>query len=880
MNPTRKRLIALLATLVFVGLVVWMVSLRPRESLAGLVPEHASWYLEVEKPLEVLKGVQKGVRLFSDPGLTVFAEWQEELEMAGNLFRQDEAVFHFIQQASIGISAHAIEGKEAGYLFYLALPKAEHHLVFERLRRTFGKSASFRYEEREYLGRQIGEITFKKTGVVFTLAGSDDALVGSFSGFLVEEVIRSSGLLFKPNFASRLRRDSRYAAFAGKPVRLFIQLKNAPAYLQHYLSGLHPALKTSAVLGDALLLGFDSPEGPNWRSEGYMLSDPSQEKPVRMQELDPEMARYLPDPVVMKFQVSASGLWARFPSRKDGMEGFQKLLPQALAEECLLGMSEGDGLKKYHHLMVARVLDDAALNQVLDMAALGKDTAGMYREYVNGVLIRQHPNAALASMLAGPGLQSWIPVFTARSGSNFLCSEDVSLLRRALEQAAARKADASGSAHHFSFSMDVARSVPLLMESASGPLKGHFSEWLPLFRSIKSLQLEDQGEEEDPSVRFQVQMKITGTESTEPKEIKRVFLDSNLVTAPFRLESRFRNSVFWAMQDQKNQAELLGPDLELLHRISMPMRWSSRPQLIENAQGNEFKILYATPVKVLIANVKGQTEGGFQLRLPDSSATIEHIRAVDYDQSLNYRFYMASRYGPVFAANRSGEFLEGWNPWNWSVPLETAPRHIRIGEKDLILMLDRNGQLLLTNRKGEMQPGFPYTLKGRTNQPLFVEAGLELKNSYIYSLSELGQMEKLNLEGKYLSSIQLFRPDKDTRFQFCLDPHQKTFSIARMHGNKVSIFDQSYRQVMEFSGKGKRFWVQHFQFGASRKLYAITDLDARECFLFSETGTALNQKPIEASQPIDLIANRGSDNRYQILALFQNRAALYEFPLD
>jgi hypothetical protein len=879
MNPTRKRLIALLATLLFVGLVVWMVSLRPRDSLAGLVPEHASWYLEVEKPLEVLKGVQKGVRLFSDPGLTVFMEWQEELEMATNLFRQDDAVFRFIQQASIGISAHAIEGKEAGYLFYLALPQAEHRLVFERLRRTFGKNASFRYEEREYLGKQIGEITFKKTGVVFTLAGSDDALVGSFSGFLVEEVIRSSGLLFKPNFASRLRRDSRYAAFAGKPVRLFIQLKNAPAFLQHYLVGLHPALKTSSVMGDALLLGFDAPDGPVWNSEGYLLGD-QQEKVLRPQVLDAEMARFLPDPVVMKFQISSAGLWARFPSKKEGQEAFQKLLPQALGEECLMGMSEGDGLKKYHHLLVAKVQEPAMLQQVLDMASQEKDTAGMYRENVNGVLIRQHPNAGFAALLAGPGLQSWVPVFTAQTGSYFLLSEDVSLLRRAIDQASTRKAEGKGQSHHFSFSMDVGRSVPLLMESASGPLKAHFAEWLPLFRSMKGLQLQDQGEEEQPSLRLQVQMKIPSTDSPEPKEVKRIFLDSNLITPPFRLESRFRNSVFWVMQDQKNQAELLGPELELLHRIAMPARWTSRPQLLENVKGKDFNILYATPRKVQIVNAKGQSESGFALRLPDSSATIEHIRVVDYDQSLNYRFYMASRYGPVFAADRSGAFLDGWNPWNWNVPLQTAPRHIRIGEKDLILMLDRNGQLLLTNRKGEMQPGFPYTLKGRSDQPLFVEAGLELKNSYIYSLSELGQMEKLNLEGKYLSSIQLFRPDKDTRFQFCINPNQKTFSIARMHGNKVAIFDQSYRQVMEFTGKGNRYWVQHFQFGASRKLYAITDLEAQTCHLFSETGTPLNQQPIEASQPIDLIAKPDADQRYQLLVLFKNRVALYEFVLE
>ena len=195
----------------------------------------------------------------------------------------------------------------------------------------YGKSPQFRFEEREYLGKAIAEITFKKTGAVFSISGSDDALIGSFSGFLVEEVVRKSGVLFKPNFASRLRRDSRYAAFTSKPVRHFLQLRNAPDFLFHYLAPSLQSLRLSGNIGECMLLGFDNPDGMDWKTEGYVLKDPTAERSVRTQPLSPELDRYLPEPSVMSFHHSVDDIWNAFPGKKQGLESSYELLKKALS---------------------------------------------------------------------------------------------------------------------------------------------------------------------------------------------------------------------------------------------------------------------------------------------------------------------------------------------------------------------------------------------------------------------------------------------------------------------------------------------------------------------------------------------------------------------
>jgi len=171
-------------------------------------------------------------------------------------------------------------------------------------------------------------------------------------------------------------------------------------------------------------------------------------------------------------------------------------------------------------------------------------------------------------------------------------------------------------------------------------------------------------------------------------------------------------------------------------------------------------------------------------------------------------------------------------------------------------------------------------LANRTNQPIFIEHGLELKTSYLYILSELGEMSKYNFLGQLNSSQQLFRPDKKTSFQFVVDQKKKTFAIARISQNKVVIFDQSYRQIFEYDSQSSNILVQLFQFGASNKIFAVTDLSINQTFLFDEAGQPLFHPVLESSRQIDIVKKGKGESGYSILLAFRNRLSILAFEKD
>ena len=868
-------------TAVLLGMVVWMLILRPKQTLASFVPDHASWYLEVEQPLDVLKNVQKGIRLYSDPGLTFFAEWQEGLGYVQQLLKSENLVSQYLQKTTIGISAHVLTGKEAGYVFYVPMNGAQQEKLFGILQQFYGRQPGYKYSERQYMNRRIVEITFKKEGTNFSIASAEGTLFGSFSGFLVEEVVRKSGMIFKPNFAEKLKKDPRYTGLSAKPLRLFFNLARASDFFYQYLTPTIQGLRLSSAMGEGVAFGFSQPNGFEWVSEGYLLNENPKEKGKHERPLQTHFADYMPGGEAIWFHLSLAEVWSVFPDKAVASGPSPQDLSLCLEPEVLLAWLEGEGLKKYDRLLISKVKDPRRLEEW--MASHHRKTSeAPYTETFGGVVIKQHSNPNLGSLLGGSLLADWVPVFYAFHNGYMLISDDVETLRRSIRDAGTHKpSQLSGvESSYFAWNAHINRCLPMMLESSAGVFKKNFAQWIPLFKGLSKVSITDNGEDENPSLKLTLSLRPPVSGNGMWEETHKQFIDSTLISAPVRLEWKAGRQHFWAVQDKKLNVHVFGEGMKHLFDFQLFGPWVGKPQVLDNGGNASCTFLFQTAKSIRLVNKTGQEVKPSPLLLPDSSASIEHARAVDYDQSFHHRILMDGRYGEVYMADMEGKFLPGWNPYTCGVPLSFAPKHLRIGDKDLILMLDRNGKLMVVNRKAEMQPGFPTQFAGRTNQPIFTEAGLTLKTSYVYALSELGQMEKINLEGKSESRIQLFRPDKDTRFQLCIDQRQKTFAVARITGTHTTVFDQGYRPILDFESSTPQVVVQHFHFGASNKIYAIVDIGASQCHLFNETGQQITPEPIETDQPVDIIQQAGSADVFELVKAFKNKLSTVSFVKD
>jgi hypothetical protein len=880
--PGQKKWIGIGVILVMAGLIFWMFSLRSGDTLAELVPEDAAWFVEIERPSDALKALRTGLDSLA-AGRTV-ADAMLAGETAGleELLKRDKELNGLFSGITLGISAHTPAGRETGYLFYTTLSEEERESMGVAIKKRFSPENGYRTETRDYMGKTILDITLRSSQKTFSIATLGDRLAASYSAFLVEEVIRHSGVMFKPGFAARLRRDSRFAAVSKKPVRLYLNLKTLPDFLRLYLQPAAQSLSLLSLCGDAAIAGFGSPENGSRKSEGFLIQDPEKTKGGNPGPIDPALASFVPEPGILTFQIQSAGLWKELsgkPTQEPEAGSIGESFGKAVEPEILVGICEGDGLKKVSRILVARVRDREQLLQYFLKLESLPGSGEIYRESYEGTRICQYPRPGNERLPGAAAFSDGFPLFYALEGNYLILADEAETLRRSITRykKPGRAPSRDFSSRHLHFTWDVARSVPFLMDLASGPLKSGFKNWIPVLKSLQSLEVKDIGEPENPSLGLVLNQRPRRAGTGSFQQTGKTFLDTTLVTRPFRLEPRYPGEPFWLVQDQKKQTHILDSKLVRIRTLVWPESWCSPPQILDLPEKAGWNLLLSMPHALRLYQTDGNPIPAFSPRLSDSLSNFEHVRVVDYDHSLQHRIFAATRYGPVFAFDNQGRPLPEWNPWKWDAPLAFAPRHVRIGEKDLLVMADIRGRLLVTNRKGQMQPGFPFEISGRTLQPFFVEEGLRLSDSYLYVLTDLGLMQKISLDGKEASRFQLFRPDKNTRFQLLPDQKQKTFWLARITDTRISFFDQSYRFVFDHVYAGGTPLIQHFQFGASNKIICVTDKAARSTRLYNETGGSIHAGVLESDEGVDILPVAGKSDQYRIIRVFANRITADEF---
>lgn len=875
-SSIRKRVVSALISAGLLLAVVWMLFLKPPGQLSSYVPEHAAWYAEMNNPRQLLQEIENGILPYSDSGVSLVRVLKGNVEAAYQHFRAHRQLLEKFENQSFGISAHTLSEKESGYVFYLSCLPEQRQELAAMLEKQFRGRSGYRFERREYLGKQIIEVSDKQ-GKTFSMAFLKTAVCGSFSGFLLEEIIRNSGVFLKPGFASRLSSDSRYHHVAAKSLRLFINNGILPVFLQQFLRAGEQGLIRQA--GDAMLLGVDGFTGKDLQFDGYIISQNKMRPSNNQRKIN--AGTFVPDNSrVLCFSLRKKELWQSLSDPAAAVDARLSLINAALEDELMLVLAEGRGLRKYDHLLIATLKNPDVLSQVLQNVAGRTSPPYSYREDYRGFQIFKHIDPELAAKLAGSAFINWSSSFYVIIGPYLLISDQIDLIRRCADRYLENRGVASSNVQHRWFEMEAlpGRLVPCLMENAAGSFRTSFREWLPLLRAVRKVHMVDMGEQENPGISIRLSLKNPPARLDSLIPLNSLFLDSLVISDPVRLgqEDDPRSSV-WLVQDLKKQIHWLDANFTILKTILLSDYWIKPPLPMRQGKPKDYSCLLTLPRQTLAFDAGGTQISDYSYTLPDSLSGLQQSTLIDYDHNFQYRLYLSGRHGIVMATDREGRLLAGWNPKKLPAALVLAPRHIRVSGRDYILLLDNRGYLLLTNRKGEVQPGFPLKLKGSDYSGWFTEPGLNEESSFVYCLSELGQMEKVNLRGVIVSSMQLFRPDVSTRFSLHTDQEERTFILARVSKGSVTLFDQSYRPVLEHKSEGGRFAIRQFNFGGNNRIFAVTDLDKKLGMLYDESGEKIIQKPFSSTTAVDIYASDEEGEKFRLLSVFENKVSLSEF---
>jgi len=322
-------------------------------------------------------------------------------------------------------------------------------------------------------------------------------------------------------------------------------------------------------------------------------------------------------------------------------------------------------------------------------------------------------------------------------------------------------------------------------------------------------------------------------------------------TKPFVVRNHTNNQLETILQDSANYFHLIGSDGNIQWSKLLEGKITSEVFQVDFYQNGKLQYFFATDSAMHIIDRLGNYVEGFPVAL---SHRARFANVVDYDNSLRYRFLLSDEFGNLYLYNKNGVMLEGWGPRETGGRLSSSPFHLRIRGRDCIIAIEASGKVHMFNRRGEYYNNFPLDLGVRVETLPYIKPGANFTESNLTVINKDGKLVTFNMDGEVVRSEQLYKPTTDTEFSLVPDLLGKTYVIARYDRNRLVIMDRDQNEIMAKDYlKGNALGVQYYDFGSDVQVYAVTDPSQSFTYLYDNEGTMIGAQPLNSGEEIALL---------------------------
>ncbi|QNL22951.1 hypothetical protein HZR84_13710 [Hyphobacterium sp. CCMP332] len=355
-----------------------------------------------------------------------------------------------------------------------------------------------------------------------------------------------------------------------------------------------------------------------------------------------------------------------------------------------------------------------------------------------------------------------------------------------------------------------------------------------------------------------IQHKKTVVSEKKSKEYLKTLLnrrfDHTLITKPKVVRNFTDNSLEILVQDTQKQLHLLNKSgiVKWTKQLDGQLLPESIYQL-DYYKNGKLQYCFSDDKNIYLIDRNGNYIEDFPKRITkDANQELKYFNVIDYDNSKNYRFICSDNKGQVFITDKNGKKLESWNPLKLNSELASKPQHTRMLDKDIIVLLTKNGKLDLRKRNGKSYSSFPLDLYNRVNTDYYIDLGKDFKSSKIHIIDEEGLLRSVNFNGDILSEIQFFRPTKETKFELISDGLGKSYCIVRFDNDVINFYRPDNKPIFDIAGDPNSI-IQYYNFGADNEVFVIIDRNTKLVSFLNSKGENLNPEKIQSSNKIGLM---------------------------
>jgi hypothetical protein len=777
------------------------------------------------------------------------------------------------QENGILISVHATKKDDFDFIFYADNKQNS----LKRLWTTVQKGKQFRTSERVFSSVKIRELRIEQQ--VFSWVLIDNLWVGSFTPFLIEDVIRTYNKN-KPEFRRGLSGMQQLRSIKNDAGNLYIRLQDFSEWMALFTNesvSLSKSFGRSSVLdikseeNSIVLNGFstDSTESAN-----YILSIFRNQSPVsfKLKQLISSRTAALNIYGVSNGKSFANDLKAHVKIKKPFViDTLEKLalsskidiegLYNSVRDEigvCFLEPSKGSTASK---VMLVETDQPQIWINAFDKLSQKLSLDTIFYERYSNYEIKEVPVYQFPEKLFWPLVSGFDQSFYTLIGNVVVIGDSLEELKKFLNDIDNENTwgksvvnnkflDRTLLEANVSIYFNTEKSLNLQLQSLHPRWQSFILENQSLFNSLQMGALQFSNLNNNFYTNVSLAFK-PGESEVEPirkkNRYERITTDfSARIMGLHAVKNHVNRSDEMLVIDSLHTLSLVSSKGEILWKLPVGNPITGEVHQIDYFNNGKLQYCFVTKDALHVIDRLGNYVKSFPLTLPSSE--IEYVSIIDYDHSKKYRFLVTDKNGKLWMYDKEGNNLEGWKPKDIGGSLAMAPQHHRIKGKDYILAIRKDGVIYLINRRGENLKNFPLTLEAKTAGSYVLEIGKSLQDTYFIVISRDGYRIKFTVEGKLGGKETLLKTSFNTQFSLISDKLNKSYLIVQQDLKQVNIQDESANIILSNNSVGgNSLTIKYYDFGSKKAYITISDAVQELTYLYDIKGKLLSVPPVESS---------------------------------
>lgn len=775
--------------------------------------------------------------------------------------------FLFTPKKGKAISLHVISKDDFDAVYYFTLGQAK---IFSSLINQWKEAKAVRFNERILNGFKILEFSFNKKS--FSCVQLGDAWAGSFTAFLIEDVVRTFEATDEQIFKNEMSQVAALPRIQDDAGNIYVHLGNLTSLLKIFPENVSADMMK---LGQSGLLDIKQTEN-SITLNGFSLTPQSENNALlsyfkNQSPVQFNIKQYISSQtmVALNYGISDGSAFYQklnLPSNKSVLDSLNDIASidyakifSSLGKELSVCYQESrNGVSK---VIIFETQKPKEWIAALDLLAEGsrKEDTVFYEQY-STYEIRELEISNFAGKLFSPLVSGAARTYYSYIGNYIILSSTIEDMKKFLEDIDQENVwGKSVSFNKFIEStllesnISIYVNTPLIWSSMTERLSPRWKNFVQENQAL--LNSFDFGAIQFSHLNESFYSNITWTysEFTDSRDRSKPVTSSNrlvaslgstIISDPVLVKSHVNGTDEVLIQDSSYALYHISAEGKVLWQKELTERIAGEVHQIDFFNNGKLQFFFATEKHLHVIDRLGNYVAPYpqEIEIRDT----EFVSVVDYDNSKKYRFLLADKSGKLWMFDKDVKNLEGWTPKNTEGQLTAPAKHYRIRGKDYILAIRKDGYAYLSTRRGETIKGFPVNLEARPQGDFYLETGNALSTTNFVCVSKDGFKIRFNLEGEILSRETLIKPSFETQFSLVQEQSGKSYVIKRQDAKKLTVLNDENKEIFSNAYVGTNHAdVKYYDFGAGKVYFTVTDTEQELSFIYDEKGQLLNTTPLQ-----------------------------------